>query len=109
MDEYAVVIYWSNEDEAFIAEVPELPGCLTHGDTRRAAVENAEEAIQLWLDTAKEFNRPAPKPKGGRMVLSCAEPEHIRLRKQQPTMASSSVKWKNKASLYPRIHNPRTR
>ncbi|MEW6215497.1 MAG: type II toxin-antitoxin system HicB family antitoxin, partial [Nitrospirota bacterium] len=58
------MIYWSSEDEAFIAEVPELPGCMAHGDTPEDALKNAKEAIQLWIDTAKEFGDTIPEPKG---------------------------------------------
>jgi len=55
MIKYEVIIYWSAEDEAFIAEVPELPGCAAHGDSQGAALSNAQDAIRLWIDTAKEF------------------------------------------------------
>lgn len=61
---YEVVIYWSDEDQVFIAEVPELPGCVTHGDTQVAALANADEAIQLWIATAEEFGDPIPVQKG---------------------------------------------
>jgi predicted RNase H-like HicB family nuclease len=50
---YEIIIYWSNDDEAFIAEVPELPGCAAHGDTPEAALKSCSEAIVLWVDTAK--------------------------------------------------------
>ena len=55
MNKYEVIIYWSEEDQAFIAEVPELPGCAAHGSTQEVALANAQEAIRLWLDTAKEY------------------------------------------------------
>ena len=61
MIKYAVIIYWSNEDAAFIAEVPELPGCAAHGCTHAAALNNALDAIRLWTDTANEFGDPIPK------------------------------------------------
>ncbi|MBI4823108.1 MAG: type II toxin-antitoxin system HicB family antitoxin [Nitrospirae bacterium] len=64
MYKYEIIIYWSKEDEAFIAEVPELPGCMAHGETPEDALKNAKEAIQLWLDTAREFGDPVPEPKG---------------------------------------------
>jgi predicted RNase H-like HicB family nuclease len=64
MYKYEIIIYWSNEDNAFVAEVPELPGCMAHGETPEKALKNAKEAIQLWLDTAKEFGDPIPEPKG---------------------------------------------
>ena len=63
MHKYETIIYWSNEDQVFIAEVPELPGCMAHGETKSAALANADEAIQLWIDTAKEFGDLIPKPK----------------------------------------------
>jgi predicted RNase H-like HicB family nuclease len=61
---YEMVIYWSNEDEAFIAEVPELPGCVADGKTYTEAVANAEVVIGEWIATAKEMGRPIPEPKG---------------------------------------------
>ncbi|MDL1891768.1 type II toxin-antitoxin system HicB family antitoxin [Sphingobacteriales bacterium CHB3] len=67
---YEIILYWSNEDEAFIAEVPELPGCIAHGDTQETALRNAKEAIQLWIDTAKEFGDPIPEPKGRRLTFA---------------------------------------
>jgi len=67
---YEIIIYWSNEDDAFVAEVPELPGCIAHGDTQEAALANANEAIQLWIDTAREFGDPVPEPKGQRLMLA---------------------------------------
>ena len=70
MHKYEVIIYWSNEDQASIAEVPELPGCMAHGDTQAAALENADEAIQLWIDTANEFGDPVPEPKGQRLMFA---------------------------------------
>ena len=62
MYKYEIIIYWSREDNAFIAEVPELPGCLAHGETPETALKNAKEAIQLWIETAKEFGDPVPAP-----------------------------------------------
>ena len=70
MYRYEIIIYWSNEDEAFVAEVPELPGCMAHGDTQEAALKNANEAIGLCIDTAKEFGDPIPEPKGQRLMLA---------------------------------------
>jgi len=70
MHKYEIIIYWSNEDQAFIAEVPELPGCLAHGNTQEAALANANEAIELWIDTAREFGDPVPEPKGERLMLA---------------------------------------
>lgn len=70
MHKYEVIIYWSQEDKAFIAEVPELPGCMAHGLTQMAALENVNQAIELWLDTAREFNDPIPEPKGRRLLYA---------------------------------------
>jgi predicted RNase H-like HicB family nuclease len=70
MYKYEIIIYWSNGDEAFIAEVPELPGCMAHGETPEKALKNANEAIQLWINTAKEFGDPVPEPKGERLIFA---------------------------------------
>ena len=67
MHRYEVIIYWSDEDQAFIAEVPELPGCAAHGDAPETALAQSQEAITLWLDTAREFGDPIPTPKGRRL------------------------------------------
>ena len=64
MTKYEVILYWSDEDEAFIAELPELPGCIADGTTRQEALANAEIAISEWLETARELGRPVPEPKG---------------------------------------------
>jgi predicted RNase H-like HicB family nuclease len=69
MNKYEVIIYWSEEDQAFVAEVPELPGCVAHGATQQAALSSAQQAIQLWLDTARECGDPIPVPKG-RLALA---------------------------------------
>lgn len=63
-------ICWSNDDDAFIAEVPELPGCMAHGNSPQNALKNAYEAIQLWVDTANEFGDPVPEPRGHRLMLA---------------------------------------
>ena len=64
MIRYEVIIYWSEEDEAFIAEVPELPCCMADGETYQEALANAEVVIQEWIETAQELGRPIPEPKG---------------------------------------------
>ena len=64
MSKYEIIIYWSEEDEAFIADVPELPGCMADGNTYQEALSNAEVIIQEWIDTAKALARPVPQPKG---------------------------------------------
>ncbi len=61
---YELIIYWSEEDDAFIAEVPELPGCAADGATYAEAVANVEVVIQEWLETAEELGRDIPQPRG---------------------------------------------
>ena len=61
---YEVIIFWDKEDGIFVAEVPELPGCMAHGNSKADAIQNAEEAISLWLKTAKEDGISVPEPKG---------------------------------------------
>ena len=70
MHKYEIIIYWSNEDDAYVAEFPELPGCAAHGDTHEKALEHISQAIDLWLETAREFGDPIPKPKGERLMLA---------------------------------------
>jgi predicted RNase H-like HicB family nuclease len=69
MTKYEVIIYWSEEDQAFIAEVPELPGCAADGPTRQAALKKADVIITQWIETAKSLGRPIPVPKG-RLVFA---------------------------------------
>lgn len=69
MHKYEVRICWSQGDESFVAEIPELPGCMAHGDTPQSALANAQDAIGLWLDTARQLGREIPKPKGRRGQL----------------------------------------
>jgi len=61
---YEIIIYWSAEDQSYIAEVPELPGCMADGKTYQEALSNAEVIIQEWIETAKELKRSIPQPKG---------------------------------------------
>ncbi len=64
MYKYEIIVYWSEDDESFIAEVPELPGCAADGETYVEAVKNAETIIAEWLETARELDRPIPTPRG---------------------------------------------
>ncbi len=64
MIRYELIIYWSEEDNAFIVEVPELPGCMADRKTYQEALTNAEFIIKEWIETAKELSRPIPEPKG---------------------------------------------
>jgi predicted RNase H-like HicB family nuclease len=64
-----IIIFWSDEDSAFVAEVPELPGCMADGKTYHEALSNAEQIIQEWIETAHELGQPIPQPKG-RLALA---------------------------------------
>jgi len=64
MTKYEIILYWSEEDSAFIAEVPELAGCIADGPSRQEAIANAEVVISEWIEMARELGRPVPEPKG---------------------------------------------
>jgi len=64
MSKYEVIIYWSDEDDAYVAEIPELPGCMADGSTYQEALANVEVVIDEWIETAKELGRSIPEPKG---------------------------------------------
>lgn len=70
MHKYEVLIFWSDDDQAFVAEVPELPGCMAHGDSQETALANCQDAMELWLETAREFGRTIPEPKGRRLQFA---------------------------------------
>ena len=70
MHKYEIIIYWSNLYCHYIAEVPELPGCMADGDTPEAALAMAQEVIQIWIDTAREDGWPIPEPKGRRLMFA---------------------------------------
>jgi len=61
---YELIVYWSEDDEAYIVEVPELPGCMADGETYEKAIQNALDVIREWIETAKELGRSIPTPKG---------------------------------------------
>lgn len=63
-NKYEIIIYWSEEDRAFLAEVPELSGCMADGQTHQEALANVERVIQEWIQTAEELGRTIPQPKG---------------------------------------------
>lgn len=69
-DQYEYILYWSDEDQIFIVEIPQLPGCIAHGKTQESALKNAKQAAQLWLDTAKKLHHEIPQPKGERLVYA---------------------------------------
>lgn len=70
MDRYEIIIFWSEDDQAFLAEVPELPGCIAHGSTHEEALGNVLSAMELWVQTAKEFGDPIPEPMGRRLLYA---------------------------------------
>jgi predicted RNase H-like HicB family nuclease len=70
MTKYEVIIYWSQEDGAYVAEVPQLAGCAAHGESQEEALRNAQDAIALWIETAQEFDDPVPEPMGRRLILA---------------------------------------
>ncbi|MDO9227106.1 MAG: type II toxin-antitoxin system HicB family antitoxin [Pseudomonadota bacterium] len=64
MHRYEIILFWSKEDNAFVADVPELPGCMAHGDTQEAALRNIQEAMSGWVEVAQELGRSIPEPRG---------------------------------------------
>lgn len=62
MHKYQVVIYWSDQDKIFVASTPELAGCMAHGSTHAEALKNLDDAVELWIETAKEFGDEIPEP-----------------------------------------------
>lgn len=67
MNKYEIIIFWSEEDSAYVADVPELPGCMAHGSSYEEALINSQQAINLWVETAQDLGREIPKPKGRRL------------------------------------------
>ena len=70
MHRYEIIIYWSADDDSYVAEVPELPGCMAHGSSYGSALKNVNDAIDLWLETAAQLCRDVPEPKGRRLQLA---------------------------------------
>ncbi len=70
MHKYEIILYWSNEDACFIAEVPQLPGCAAHGHSQQEALNNANDAIELWIDVARDHGEAVPQPKGERLIYA---------------------------------------
>jgi predicted RNase H-like HicB family nuclease len=96
MHKYRIKIYWSPEDQVFIAEVPELPGCVTHGNTQAAARTKADEAIQSWINTANEFGDTVPEPKGGHVTSnSLAEIKYTIMRSHRASQRSKNPRFFN--------------
>ena len=70
MNKHEIIIFWSDDDQVFIADVPELPGCMAHGNTYETALANARAAVVLWIETANEFGDTIPTPKGRRLAYA---------------------------------------
>jgi len=70
MQRYEIIIYWSDEDQVFVVEAPELPGCMAHGTTEESALKNVKEAMLLWIDTARDYGDPIPESKGRRLMYA---------------------------------------
>ena len=69
-NKYEIIIYWDNTDKVYIAEVPELPGCIAHGNSEEEALLNVKEAISLWIEVAAENNEKIPEPKGHKLIFA---------------------------------------
>ena len=67
---YEIILYWSEEDGAYLAEVPELPGCMADGNTYEEALKNIEVIVHEWIETAKELGRPIPEPKKEKLMFA---------------------------------------
>lgn len=70
MHKYQITIYWSDEDDLFVADIPELPGCMAHGDSHEEALAEAQAAIGYWLEAAQRIGKPIPRPAGELVVPS---------------------------------------
>ena len=68
LNSYEMILWWSKEDDAYVVDVPELPGCMAHGATRQAAIKNAEDAIRFWIKSAKDDGLAIPPPRGRLLV-----------------------------------------
>jgi predicted RNase H-like HicB family nuclease len=70
MNHFEIIIYWSDEDQAFVADVPELPGCMAHGDSHEQALAEVKEAMALWMDAAQANGRAVPLARGSRLLFA---------------------------------------
>ncbi len=70
MFKYEIILYWDQNDQIYVAEIPELPGCMAHGSTQELALKNAQAAISLWLDVAKDNGDDIPQPKGRKLMYA---------------------------------------
>jgi predicted RNase H-like HicB family nuclease len=108
MHKYGISIYWSNEDHLYIAAAPELPGCVTHGDTPEDALANLAQAVQLWVDTAKEFGNPVPEPKGQSVSLNSIKQEQSQA-ERKPKPMTPLLRKKSKHRVYYDARTSRTK
>ena len=70
MNHFEIIIYWSDEDQAFIADVPEMPGCMAHGDTHEQALAEVKLAMALWIEACQAAGRTVPQPRGSRLLFA---------------------------------------
>jgi len=70
MYKYEIILYWSEQDNSYVAEVPELPGCMADGRSYSEALSKAEDIIEEWIETAKSLGRPVPEPKKGKLIYA---------------------------------------
>lgn len=70
MNHYEIIIFWSDEDQAFVADVPELPGCMAHGDTQELALAQVKQAMALWIEAAQANGRAVPQARGSRLLFA---------------------------------------
>ena len=70
MNRFEIIIYWSDEDHAFVADVPELPGCMAHGDSQEHALAEVKEAMVLWIESAQAYGRAVPQARGSRLLFA---------------------------------------
>jgi len=70
MSKYEIIMFWSEDDGAYVADVPELPGCMAHGSTYEEALAETQRAIDLWIETARQLDRTVPEPKGRRLQFA---------------------------------------
>ncbi|MDO8252368.1 MAG: type II toxin-antitoxin system HicB family antitoxin [Rhodoferax sp.] len=70
MNHFEIIIYWSDEDQAFVADVPELPGCMAHGDSHEQALAEVKQAMALWIEVAQTNGRTVPQPRGSRLLFA---------------------------------------
>src|SRR5439155_22024804 len=101
MIKYKIVIYWSEQDKAFLAEVPELPGCMADGASYEEVLANVQEVMRLWIVTAKDLGWPIPQPaEQKRMILPNADRAVVEMAKLRDYCLNlSHLRWHHKARV----------